>query len=349
LFGVEVDVPAQPVLMAGSPGGHLDVLERLRPAIADRKVVWATAEGGRARTLRARGEAVEELPLYGRSPLRLTANATRAARVLRRVRPALVVCSGAGLVVPLCLIARSSGVRIVFAETMARVTGPSLSGRVLSRLASSVLVQWPEMTCVYPGSRLCQPALLDDIGSGDSPGEGTFVAVGTHAQPFDRLLEAVDRSVEAGCLPRPVVAQSGPSSYRPRTYSTSAWMAPDELDAAAAAARYVVCHAGSGIVATALRAGRRPLVMARLRAHGEHVDDHQRQLAAKLGELGLAVPLEDAIGDAERRAADAPLELARSEELRPHMGAVLRAEVDRLADAPPVARGPVARARGAAP
>lgn len=334
--------------MAGSAGGHLDVLERLRPVMADREVVWATS-GGRTTTLRERGETVEELPLYGRNPLRLLRNAARAAAVLRRVRPRLVVSSGAGLVVPLCLLARLTGTRIVFLETMARVTGPSLSGRVLSRLASSVLVQWPEMTGVYPGSHLCRPALLDDVRPAESAGEGTFVAVGTHAEPFDRLLAAVDRAVEAGLLSRPVLAQAGLSGYRPRTYSTTPFMPPAELDAAAARARHVVCHAGSGIVATALRAGRRPLVMPRLRRNGEHVDDHQQQLAGKLGELGLAVPVGDEIGEAELRACAAPLVPPRPEELPPDMGAMLRAEVDRLTRAPAGAPAPLAGPRGAAP
>jgi UDP-N-acetylglucosamine--N-acetylmuramyl-(pentapeptide) pyrophosphoryl-undecaprenol N-acetylglucosamine transferase len=335
--------------MAGSPGGHLDVLERLRPAIADRDVVWATAAGGRAGMLRERGEAVEELPLFGRNPLRLLGNAARAAALLRRVRPRLVVSSGAGLVVPLCVLARLMGVRIVFMETMARVTGPSMSGRVLSRLASSVLVQWPEMTSVYPGSHLCRPALLDDVRTPESAGTGTFVAVGTHAEPFDRLLAAVDRSVEAGLLPGPVVAQAGPSTYRPRTFSTTPFVAPAELDAAARSARYVVCHAGSGIIATALRAGRRPLVMPRLRGHGEHVDDHQRQLSEKLGRLGLAVPVDGDIGRSELSACEAPLDRPRPDELPPDMGAVLRAEVVRLTRPPAAVPAPVPGPRGAAP
>lgn len=326
------DQAPRPVLLAASPGGHLDLLERLRPALAGLDVVWVTADGSRANALRRHGERVQLLPLYGRHPLLLLKNFARAAALLSGTRPRLVVTSGAGLVAPLCLLARVFGIRVVFSETMARVTGPSLSGRVLSRLASVVLVQWPEMTSVYPNAVLCRPALLEEVPSGCGlVGDGTFVAVGTHSEPFDRLLATVDRAVEAGLLPGPVVAQSGVSAYRPRTYTPTPWLSPEQVETAAASARHVVCHAGSGIVATALRAGRKPLVMPRLRRHGEHVDDHQTQLADKLGALGLAVPVNGEIGEAELSAARAPLPAPVPEELSPTMASVLTAEAGAMA------------------
>ena len=68
-----------------------------------------------------------------------------------------------------------------------------------------------------------------------------------------------------------------------------------------------MCHSGSGIIGVALRNGRRPLVLPRLHGHGEHVDDHQVQIARKLGQMGLAVALDGEIGPAHVAAAAAPL------------------------------------------
>jgi UDP-N-acetylglucosamine--N-acetylmuramyl-(pentapeptide) pyrophosphoryl-undecaprenol N-acetylglucosamine transferase len=319
------------ILMAASPGGHLAVLDALRPAVQGRETVWVTAPSRTAAALEESGEEVRLLPLYGRNPVRLVGNLFRAVRILARERPALVVTSGAGLVVPLCLAARTLGIRIVFAETMARVTGPSLSGRVLGRLASAVLVQWPELQKWSPRAVLCRPALLEDLPTGvPDRGCGTFVAVGTHSEGFDRLLRAVDDAVAAELLPGPVSAQSGPSSYRPRNYTARPWMSPAEVEEAIASSRRVVCHAGSGVVAAALRAGRRPLVMPRLRRHGEHVDDHQEQLATKLHELGLAVRVNGRIDEDDVAACAAPLYAPDFGELSAPMVAVLEAEVTRL-------------------
>jgi UDP-N-acetylglucosamine transferase subunit ALG13 len=55
------------------------------------------------------------------------------------------------------------------------------------------------------------------------------------------------------------------------------------------AADAVVCHAGVGTIMTVLESGRRPVVIPRLRRYGEHVDDHQQQLATELESSGIVV------------------------------------------------------------
>jgi len=91
------------------------------------------------------------------------------------------------------------------------------------------------------------------------------------------------------------VAQTGVSTYQPCNFVPVPWLEPAELELLVERSRYVVCHAGSGLISGALRAGRRPLVLARLQRYGEHFDDHQLQLSTRLGELGLVVQLTDSI------------------------------------------------------
>lgn len=89
----------------------------------------------------------------------------------------------------------------MFIETMARVTDASKAGRLLSSLADVSLIQWPEMARVYPGAHICRPGMLGALEmrlGAARGGEGTFVAVGTHIQPFDRLLALVDLAVDQG-------------------------------------------------------------------------------------------------------------------------------------------------------
>jgi UDP-N-acetylglucosamine transferase subunit ALG13 len=293
-------------VLAGSPGGHLDLLTAVGPSL-DEPRAWVTAPGPQADDLARRGEQVERLPEYGRSPIRVLPNLVRAIRVLRDLRPAVVVASGASLVVPFCVLARLAGARIVFVETTARVGDASMSGRVISRLAEAVIVQWPETAARYRRAVLCRPALWEQIRRGEDSGEGTFVAVGTRHESFDRLLRAVDDAVAAGVLPGPVIAQSGHTRFVPEHYETVAWLDPAQVEAAAGRAKYVVCHSGSGIIGAALRNGRRPLVLPRRHHEGEHIDDHQVQIARKLEQMGLAVALDGAISRAHVVAASAPL------------------------------------------
>jgi UDP-N-acetylglucosamine--N-acetylmuramyl-(pentapeptide) pyrophosphoryl-undecaprenol N-acetylglucosamine transferase len=297
------------VHLVASGGGHVELLRAVLPALAGYRRVWVVDEA-RVDRLRSEGERVHALPQYDRNPVRgrYLRNAARALAVVLRERPRIVISTGAGGTVPFCLFARLRGARLIFIETMARVTTPSASGKVLSRLASDSLVQWPEELAVYPRARLCRPALLEGVRGGRPPaGRGTFVAVGTHTQPFDRLLRMVEGALERGRLPQPVLAQVGASAYRPRLAETHVRISAHEVERAIQDSQYVVCHAGSGLMSAALRAGRRPLVLPRLAANGEHFDDHQEELAAKLAGLNLAVRLSDEIGPAELARATAPL------------------------------------------
>jgi UDP-N-acetylglucosamine:LPS N-acetylglucosamine transferase len=243
-----------------------------------------------------------------------------------------VATTGAGHVVPFALLARATGSPLLLVESMARVTDASLSARILAPFARAVVVQWPEMAAVLPRALVCRPALLEAAtATATAPreaGEGTLVSVGTRPEPFDRLLAMVDRAVSEGVLPRPVIAQSGASGYRPRSFSATSSLSPDEMSSALEKARYVVCHGGAAMVTAAIAAGRRPLVLPRERAAGEHRTEHQAQLVARLAAAGAVVALRDEIGPPELRAADQPLSNVEIGSDWPSVEAVLSDEAE---------------------
>ena len=274
--------------------------------------MWVTQQSARAERLRRDGAAVYVLGEWQRAASGRTAARTiwRSLGIVLRQRPRVVVTSGSGIVVPFCLLARATGARVVFVETSARIRGASSSGRVLSRVAHHVIAQWSDMQSVYPGATIARTSVVEGLSPEPAgEGSGTFVAVGTHSQPFDRLLEMVERAVDAGILPEPVTAQVGPSRQAMPCAEVRDFITPEEMELGIRAAQQVVCHAGTGTISTALRAGRRPLVLARLARHGEHFDDHQTQIVDKLAALDLVVPLGDEITASELARADRPLAL----------------------------------------
>jgi UDP-N-acetylglucosamine transferase subunit ALG13 len=99
-----------------------------------------------------------------------------------------------------------------------------------------------------------------------------FVAVGTHHQPFDRLLQAADRA--AAELGEDLIAQRGSSRVEVRG-EIHDLLPPDAFDRLLREARVVVLHAGSSSFLQARAAGRRPILVPRRPERGEHVDDHQ--------------------------------------------------------------------------
>jgi UDP-N-acetylglucosamine transferase subunit ALG13 len=266
-------------------------------------------DGPRSQDLIDRGERVVFLPEYQRSAAILARHTVASIGLARAERPRYVVTSGAGHAVPFVLAARALGARVVFTETMARITSPSASGRVLSRTAALSFVQWPELVPFYPRSTACRPTLLQDIRTGAPPaGVGTFVTVGSHTAPFDRMLETVAAAARRGLLPQPVLVQRGPSTVEVPGARIVDFLPADELREAIERSRVVIAHGGAGTIAMSLRAGRRPLAIARRSSHGEHFDDHQLQLQDKLAGHGLVVAVNGSIEPESLAAVDAPLE-----------------------------------------
>jgi UDP-N-acetylglucosamine transferase subunit ALG13 len=160
-----------------------------------------------------------------------------------------------------------------------------------------------------------------------------LVSVGTNEQPFDRLLEAVG----VLRLDERVIAQVALSTVRPAGAECHAYLPFDELAGLARGARHVVTHAGVGSIALALDAGRRPIVMARLRDRGEAVDDHQEPFARRLAAAELVRIVEDADGLRQALAERSPRRAGLGSDataLAAELGLYLRDEVGvRLAGA----------------
>ena len=115
-----------------------------------------------------------------------------------------------------------------------------------------------------------------------------FVTVGTLHYPFQRLM----RSIQA--LPADeVIVQHGPARPPPGVARAQAFMPFAQMKEAIEAADVVVTHAGCGTIAVATRAGHTPLVFPRLRRYGEHVDDHQLELAGVLADEGKVVVISE--------------------------------------------------------
>lgn len=109
-----------------------------------------------------------------------------------------------------------------------------------------------------------------------------LVAVGTHEDPFDRLIRAAEEIARTGV--EDVVLQRGTSTYPAPSCTGFDLLPPRQFDQWMARARVVVTHAGPATIDLALGYGKIPIVVPRSPRFGEHVDDHQVQFVERLRE-----------------------------------------------------------------
>jgi len=70
--------------------------------------------------------------------------------VFLKEKPDVVISTGAMFVIPTFLIAKLFKKKLVFIESFAKVTSPTLTGKFLYNMVDIFIVQWPEMKRVYP-------------------------------------------------------------------------------------------------------------------------------------------------------------------------------------------------------
>lgn len=111
-----------------------------------------------------------------------------------------------------------------------------------------------------------------------------FVAVGTQKFQFNRLLAILDKLIANGEIQEEVFAQIGHSDYRPQNYDFEQFLNNNEFDEKIRKSDLLITHSGVATIIAGLKHDKPVIVVPRMEKFGEHVDDHQVQIAESFSE-----------------------------------------------------------------
>ena len=109
-----------------------------------------------------------------------------------------------------------------------------------------------------------------------------FVTVGTHEQPFDRLVKCIDDLKAQGVITEDVFIQTGYTDYEPQHCQWSKLLPYSDMEKYVKQARIVITHGGPSSFIMPLQVGKTPIVVPRQAQFGEHVNDHQLAFALEV-------------------------------------------------------------------
>lgn len=269
--------------LVASPGGHVDEAFEIADRFAAREDrFWVTARTPQTQSL-LEAETVIWVPeVRSRQGVKAARSLAGAMRIMRQTRPRRVVSTGAALTVPYMLAARALRIPLTYVESATRLSSPSQTGRIVERVPGAQLFHqggewgrgsWQRFGSVFDGFE-AEPA------ADPRPVHRALVTLGSEKFPFPRALHECQ-----GALAGAEVAwQIGntPISRIELVGDVRQWWPAAELSAVARSADVIVTHAGVGSILMALRSGTCPVIIARTARLGEHVDDHQIELATRL-------------------------------------------------------------------
>lgn len=106
-----------------------------------------------------------------------------------------------------------------------------------------------------------------------------FVTLGTQDKPFLRLMQAVEKQIQEGNIQEEVIAQTGSTKYESKIMQIIPYMEQSVFDQYMKEANIVITHGGVGTIIQGLQMKKKMIVAPRLAKYGEHVNDHQLQIA----------------------------------------------------------------------
>mgnify|MGYP000766143632 FL=1 len=125
-----------------------------------------------------------------------------------------------------------------------------------------------------------------------------FLIVGSQKFPFERLIREVDRLKKEGVIQERVVAQIGVSPYIPEALEWVRFLNKSDFDRTIEMCDLLITHAGEGAIMTGLLNGKKVIAVPRYQRFGEHVSDHQLEIARALEKQKCIMNVED-IADLE--------------------------------------------------
>lgn len=142
------------IVFAASSGGHLEQLMMLKPLMEKYDSVLVTEKtdynSGQC------GIKTYYLRQINRRELfflpKLVANFFSSIRIVIKEKPSVMITTGVLAIIPLALLVKVCGGKLIYIESFAKVTSKTMSGKLLYRFADQFYVQWKEMLELYPNA-----------------------------------------------------------------------------------------------------------------------------------------------------------------------------------------------------
>lgn len=141
------------ICFAASTGGHFEQIMMLKPLmkkyesfIITEATKYKTSSNNNIKTY-----YIKQINRHEKSFLiNLIRNTISTLRIYIKEKPDVIISTGALASIPICIVGKVFGKRIIFIESFAKITSPTLTGKFVYKFADKFYVQWKEMEEIYP-------------------------------------------------------------------------------------------------------------------------------------------------------------------------------------------------------
>lgn len=139
------------ILLTASSGGHFEQLMILKNNLKDNYNIYVLTE-------KTKYSKEEEKTFYVKQlnrksllfPFKFLINHCNVKKIIKKIKPDVVISTGALATISPCKIAHKKGIKVIFIESYAKIDSPTMTGKYVHKFADYFIVQWENMKNIYP-------------------------------------------------------------------------------------------------------------------------------------------------------------------------------------------------------
>lgn len=136
------------ICLISSSGGHFEQLKKLKVLDEEHEVFLVTEKTDFT------SEADYYLTQTGSTDKRvlpkMLKNMAESYKIWKKEKPDLVITTGTMIAIPMALLAKAFGKKLIYIETFARIYDGTKTGKLMYKIADLFIYQWETLSDVYP-------------------------------------------------------------------------------------------------------------------------------------------------------------------------------------------------------
>lgn len=143
------------ICFAASTGGHFEQLMMLKPLmeeydsfIVTEKTVYSINKNNSFKTYYLKQVNRKEFTF----PINMIINFFKSFYIFIKEKPDYIITTGVLAIIPLALIAKLFRKKLIYIESFAKISSPTMTGKFLYKYADRFYVQWKQMLEFYPNA-----------------------------------------------------------------------------------------------------------------------------------------------------------------------------------------------------
>ena len=140
------------ICFTASSGGHFEQLMMLKPLmdkydsfIVTEKTDYSVMNNDRKVYYLGKINRNEKTFIF-----KMIINSFKSFNIFINEKPDIVISTGALSTIPICILSKIFRKKVIFIESFAKVTSPTLTGKLVYKFADQFYVQWEQLKDYYP-------------------------------------------------------------------------------------------------------------------------------------------------------------------------------------------------------